>query len=344
MKSGVTGMSTALFAPFIYKQHISIADHRKTRTHCFKNGNQKLRRYTCNETISYRLLFLSFQIDRRTTPRKVWIGLVCCGVVTLATFSWLVANHETGTVCNHKIGTGLGLEPPSFASTTTIQLLQKQRDELSWAMSQMSKEYHQYQCTVGTKEHISSNGGWCVGGENHKTDSPLVPILEKLFGTGTVASFGEGDGAYKKLIDTSGKIKVYDSYDGAPFCENKTNGLVQFLDLSIPVYGLRLYDWVFSLEVGEHIPKKYEHTFLNNVANHAKEGIVLSWSVIGQVGHGHVNNQPLNYIVQQMDIRGFYQDKESSTMLQKACTFPYLKRNTYVYRRKPGHAVNELLL
>jgi hypothetical protein len=254
------------------------------------------------------------------TMRQVVIRLMWCAVGALTTLAILTTSPNTAT----------------------IQLLQRQRDELSSAMGQMSKEYHQYQCTVGTPEQIGSNGGWCVS--NHKYDSPLVPALETLFGTGTVASFGDGDGGYKKLIDKSGKIKVYDSYDGAPFCENKTNGLVKFLDLSIPVYGLRLYDWVISLEVGEHIPKKYEHTFLNNIANHAKEGVVLSWGVIGQGGHGHVNNQPLNYIVQQMDIRGFYQDKENSTKLQKACTFSWFKRNIYVYRRKPAHAVNELML
>ena len=66
-----------------------------------------------------------------------------------------------------------------------------------------------------------------------------------------MASFGDGDGGYKKLMD---KVPVYDSYDGAPFCENKTGGLVKFLDLSMPVFGLKLYDWIISLEVGEHIP------------------------------------------------------------------------------------------
>jgi 2-polyprenyl-3-methyl-5-hydroxy-6-metoxy-1,4-benzoquinol methylase len=30
------------------------------------------------------------------------------------------------------------------------------------------------------------------------------------------------------------------------------------MDLSIPQYGIRQYDWIISLEVAEHIPEKYE--------------------------------------------------------------------------------------
>ncbi|CAG5124210.1 unnamed protein product, partial [Candidula unifasciata] len=54
---------------------------------------------------------------------------------------------------------------------------------------------------------------------------------------------------------------------------------VKFLDLTAPQYGLPAYDWVVSVEVGEHIPAKFEDIYLDNLARHAKEGIVLSWAV-----------------------------------------------------------------
>ena len=41
---------------------------------------------------------------------------------------------------------------------------------------------------------------------------------------------------------------------------------------------------VMSLEVGEHIPADYEAIFLDNLARHAKEGVLLSWARPNQGG------------------------------------------------------------
>ena len=50
------------------------------------------------------------------------------------------------------------------------------------------------------------------------------------------------------------------------------------------------------MKVAEHIPKEFEHVYIDNLVRHAKEGIILSWSKVGQGGHSHVNNQNLvNY-------------------------------------------------
>lgn len=56
---------------------------------------------------------------------------------------------------------------------------------------------------------------------------------------------------------------------------------VKFLDLTAPQYGLAAYDWVISVEVGEHIPAKFQNIYLDNLVRHAREGIVLSWAVPG---------------------------------------------------------------
>ena len=80
----------------------------------------------------------------------------------------------------------------------------------------------------------------------------------------------------------SGLLKGYDAYDGAPFSEKTSEGRVQYLDLTLPQYGLPLYDWVMSLEVAEHIPKEFESIYLDNIVRHAKEGIVISWAKLGK--------------------------------------------------------------
>ena len=219
-----------------------------------------------------------------------------------------------------------------------IKHLEEQRNNLSYAMNVLSRQFHQHQCEFSSR-NIGDHGGWCAKGGNHVTDTKLARALATLFQGATVASFGDGTGRYKALIDATGNVTLYDSFDGAPFCENRTNGLVKYLDLSIPVYGLKLYDWVLSLEVAEHIPNKYEHIYLDNVVRHAAKGIVLSWALPKQPGHGHVNGQPLDYVMKQLSKRGFYQDLETSYTLQNASRVWWLKQNTYVYRRKYKDAI-----
>ena len=47
------------------------------------------------------------------------------------------------------------------------------------------------------------------------------------------------------------------------------------MDLTIPQFGIRQYDWIISLEVAEHIPKKYEAVYLDNILRHATKRIIL---------------------------------------------------------------------
>ena len=116
-----------------------------------------------------------------------------------------------------------------------------------------------------------------------------------------VASFGDGPGVYRELLLEYGEVAIYDSYDGAPYSEETTDYYVNFLDLSVPIYHLNQYDWVISLEVGEHIPAEFEHIYIDNLVRHANEGIILSWAKIGQGGHSHINNRNFEYVKQKME-------------------------------------------
>jgi len=39
-----------------------------------------------------------------------------------------------------------------------------------------------------------------------------------------VASFGDRPGAYKREIEKLGHVKLYDAFDGAPYCEETSGG------------------------------------------------------------------------------------------------------------------------
>ena len=71
------------------------------------------------------------------------------------------------------------------------------------------------------------------------------------------------------------------SVDGAYGVESATNKRVRKMDLTTP-NTLRVYDWILCLEVGEHIPKKYESVLIDNIASHARVGAVISWAIPGQ--------------------------------------------------------------
>ncbi|VDI67971.1 Hypothetical predicted protein [Mytilus galloprovincialis] len=213
----------------------------------------------------------------------------------------------------------------------------KMRNQLSQQLNEMSRTVGRLQCENSNKE-TSNKGGWCKDTSyedsgSHLTDKALIPTLSSFLRGKKVASFGDGPGAYKREILKLGQVKSYDAYDGAPFCEETSEGRVKFMDLTIPQYGIPLYDWILSLEVAEHIPKRYESVYLDNIFRHARAGIILSWATRNQGGTGHINEQSPQYVLDIMEKNGFYRDEKSSKQLRKSSTLWWLAKNTNVYRR-----------
>ena len=106
------------------------------------------------------------------------------------------------------------------------------------------------------------------------------------------------------------------------------------MDLSEPVDLGEKYDWVISLELGEHIPKRFEKTFINNLITHAKNGIILSWAVKGQGGVGHVNCQNNDYVKARMKELGFVDDIRAEEFLRKRAWRPWFKNTIMVFRKE----------
>ena len=148
-----------------------------------------------------------------------------------------------------------------------------------------------------------------------------------------MVSLGDGPGVYKEKITKLGKVESYDAFDGAPFTEIATEGRCKFLDLSVPVYHLKKYDWAISMEVVEHIPEEYEKNYLDNLARYAIEGIIFSWAKPGQGGHSHVNEKPFEYAVEQLRDRGFKLDADLSKEIQNAADLSWLKANLNIFVR-----------
>jgi SAM-dependent methyltransferase len=193
---------------------------------------------------------------------------------------------------------------------------------------------------------INKNGFWeSTDSSGHLFDKPLSEALITFFSekkANNILDLGCGMGNYTNaLLDKSFNCE---GFDGNPNTVSLTKGIGKVLDFSIPFKLEKKYDWVLSLEVGEHIPKKYERVFLNNIADHAKNGIVLSWAVPGQNGDGHVNCRSNKYIVKQLKRIGWELDEKAQTELREKATFSWFKNTIMVFRRRKTSNVPQSIL
>lgn len=152
----------------------------------------------------------------------------------------------------------------------------------------------------------------------------------------SVTDLGAGDGHYSRHLSDAGLR--FQCFDGFPGEADLSRGLCSTKDLSKPLAGVQPTSWALSLEVGEHIPKAHEQTFIQNVVGSMTDGVVLSWAVPGQQGQGHVNCQPNSYVEEQMRQRGLTLDRPATQWFreqlgdERACG-SYFKHTTMVFRR-----------
>ena len=176
---------------------------------------------------------------------------------------------------------------------------------------------------------IHPNGYW-LRLDGHYKDNPLALALATFFGFGTsVLDVGCGSGNYVRVLDNCGvECKGVDGNPHTP----TLNGLVTIADVTQPL-GLGQFDWVLSLEVGEHIPQHLCDAFLENLHSHCTKGIVLSWAIPGQGGHGHVNERSNEWVRKKIGAMGYTSDLVSEKILRKESTAPWFKDTIMVFRK-----------
>jgi hypothetical protein len=183
---------------------------------------------------------------------------------------------------------------------------------------------------------INTKGFWETATNiNHVHDQSLcnqLIVFLKKNNINTLVDFGCGTGEYvKKFI----KENIHcEAYDGNPNTEILTGGIGKVLDLSNTFDLNKQFDCVLSLEVGEHIPKKYEQIFIDNICHHTNKFLILSWAVIGQGGHGHFNCQNNKYIIEQLEKRHFIYQTQESNILRNSSSNAWWFKNTIMVFRK----------
>lgn len=184
---------------------------------------------------------------------------------------------------------------------------------------------------------ISDHGYW-VGPEaesqhlyDRSLSAALVSFLKAEDPSGSVVDLGCGMGNYVKHFRAEG-LRA-DGFDGNPHTPTLTDGVCGVRDLSEPFTFETPYDWVMSLEVGEHLPAKFETTFFNNLHANNRKGVILSWALVGQGGHGHVNEHNNDYVKGRMAALGYVNDVEAERSLRATASLWWFRNTIMVFRR-----------
>lgn len=186
------------------------------------------------------------------------------------------------------------------------------------------------------KKYIDKNSGiWNLemAKKHHIYDPVLAGAIGNMFKPKRVADLGCGTGIYCRIFEAFG-WKV-DGYEGTPgIIEMGIYDNIHLLDLSQPISGVDTeYDLVICLEVGEHIPKKYENIFINNVSKFVTKYLVLSWAIPGQGGKGHFNERENKYIMRKLGEKGLHTHKRKSKVLRYYSTLKWFKNTIMVMEK-----------
>jgi len=149
----------------------------------------------------------------------------------------------------------------------------------------------------------------------------------------TAVDLGCGDGQYCRIFKTYNWPLVH-GYEGASQIANLGvyNQVFQ-VDLSKPLCESTSYEFVLCLEVGEHIPRKHEQVFIENVCKFCKKHLVISWAIPGQGGTGHFNERPNSYIVDEFVGRGFKFNNKLTDRLRKHISVRWFRNTVMVFYR-----------
>lgn len=120
--------------------------------------------------------------------------------------------------------------------------------------------------------------------------------------TGLIYDLGCGTGYYLSELSKDGHLKLI-GVEADPL-QLKTTFPIHAHNLTkdLPYTDKGI---VICLEVAEHIPQRYEQQLIDNMTKLCNGYLILSWAIPGQMGLGHVNCKDNDYVIGQIESRGF---------------------------------------
>jgi hypothetical protein len=172
-----------------------------------------------------------------------------------------------------------------------------------------------------------------VAKKKHRFDEPLCRAVFEEYSPENIADVGCGVGQYCKYFKDGGWPIVH-GYEGTPDIRKiAMYDDVMVLDLTKRRWVGINYELILCLEVGEHIPKKYEQVFIDNVCEFVSKDLILSWAIPGQGGTGHFNEQPNEYVIEKFVKKGLVFDEGASIALRNAASLKWFRNTLMKFER-----------
>jgi hypothetical protein len=268
--------------------------------------------------------------------------------------------QELGSVGENKNGArgdlplGYSLQDVALSDTMADKLHTVVKEQADKVLSR--KHEQAKQGCANSDGNVLDSGGWCLTpGSNETTNTivyndiniviptfhivapkRMVTEIAKFIEDESIASvndFGGGVGQYKAEVSKLVPKIEWNSYDGAGNIYEYTKGFVNYFDLTLPLE-LPKADWVVNLEVGEHVPNEFEGMLIRNLHHHNCKGVILSWGVLGQAGHSHINNHSNDYVISIFTKLGYVEDLDMKARLRNGDdNYGWFVGSSMVFRR-----------
>jgi 2-polyprenyl-3-methyl-5-hydroxy-6-metoxy-1,4-benzoquinol methylase len=162
---------------------------------------------------------------------------------------------------------------------------------------------------------MKKNGAWSKDeAKFHQVSPKLAEWLSNyLPKEDVVIDFGCGNGYYMGYLETEEFDTI--GIDGNSELDILCTYFIKH-DLSEPI-DLKEKGTVISFETMEHIPKEFEHIAVDNLINHCKSILIMSWASVGQPGIGHINCQNKDYVVALFEGKGFELLEDDTAEIRK---------------------------
>ena len=169
----------------------------------------------------------------------------------------------------------------------------------------------------------------------HRYDPKLSECISTTYKSAeSIADIGCGTGEYCKYLKDHLQTPVIHGYEGTPNIEEiAVYNNIMNLDLTKKRWVDIYYPLILCLEVGEHIPKKYEEIVIDNICEFVCKDLVLSWAIPGQGGTGHYNEQPNDYIISEFVKRGMIYNESNTKKLRECSSLRWFKNTIMVFER-----------